>query len=76
MRIRRQKIRLIMTIRSQDYKPFRELIKKNESMEFVQRGGGNGQTPNPNFSGLHLGSIEIKSGDGLRRSIPIFGSKL
>ena len=54
----------------------RELIKKkNESMDFVQR-GGRGQTPNPNFFGLHFGSIEIKSGDGLGRLIPIFGSKL
>ena len=31
---------------------------KNESMEFVQRGGG--QTPNPNFFGIHFGSIDIK----------------
>jgi hypothetical protein len=56
----------------------RELIKKNEneSMDFVQRGGGRGKTPNPNFFGLHFGSIEIKSGDGLGRLIPIFGSKL
>ena len=28
-------------------------------MEFVQR-GGRGQTPNPNFFGIHFGSIEIK----------------
>ena len=33
--------------------------KKNESMEFVQRGGG-GQTPNPSFFGVHFGSIEIQ----------------
>ena len=31
-------------------------LKKNESMEFVQRG----QPPNPNFFGIQFGSIEIK----------------
>ena len=48
---------------------------KNESMEFVQR-GGRGQTPNPNFLVSILVILKENPGDGLGRVIPIFGSKL
>ena len=47
-------------------------IKKNETIEVVQR-GGRGQTQNPN---LHFGSIEKHSGYSLDQLISIFGSKL
>jgi hypothetical protein len=47
--------------------------QKNESMEFVQR-EGRGQTPNPNVLVFILVVLTFKSGDGLRRLIPIFGS--
>jgi hypothetical protein len=51
----------------------RELIKtkKNESMEFVQRGGGRGQSPNPNFLVFIFVVLKYKSGDGIGRLIPI-----
>ena len=42
----------------------------------LSKGGGRGQTPNPNFLLLILVLLEYKSRDGLGRLIPIFGSKL
>jgi hypothetical protein len=36
--------------------------KKNKKIKLwnLSKGGGGGQTPNPNFSGFYFGSIEIK----------------
>ena len=45
----------------EDFIPFGDVvfISKVIKMEFVQM-AGRGQTPNPNFLGIHFGSTEIK----------------
>jgi hypothetical protein len=50
----------------------RELIKKNKNESMW----GRGQTPNPDFFGIHFGSIGIQISGSPGRLIPIFGSEL